>query len=76
MSSLSSRPHLPVVLLAAWTGGDASAFEVLVDRHQSGLLRYAAALLGRGHPELRLDQVEFDVELPDNTFTLANLRRR
>ncbi|MDJ0653372.1 MAG: outer membrane lipoprotein-sorting protein [Xanthomonadales bacterium] len=26
--------------------------------------------------ELRLDQVEFDVDLPENTFTLANLRRR
>jgi len=36
-------------LLSAWTGGDAGAFEALVDRHQSGLLRYAAALVGRGH---------------------------
>jgi len=35
-------------LLDAWTGGDARAFEALVDRHQSALLRYSGALLGSG----------------------------
>jgi RNA polymerase sigma-70 factor (ECF subfamily) len=35
-------------LLAAWTGGDPRAFEGLVDRHQSALLRHARAFLGTG----------------------------
>jgi RNA polymerase sigma-70 factor (ECF subfamily) len=34
-------------LLAAFTAGDAHAFEGLVDRHQDALLRHARALIGR-----------------------------
>jgi RNA polymerase sigma-70 factor, ECF subfamily len=33
-------------LLAAWSRGDASAFEALVARHERALLRHARALLG------------------------------
>ncbi len=34
-------------LLAAFTAGDARAFEGLLDRHQGSLLRYARGLIGR-----------------------------